>query len=95
MMGMHEKMVAAGLWDALDQRDPDESMSSAWQVVEKMREQGWWPDIDYRPAGWFCTLYPPNERGLAAQIDGMIVEYADTAPEAICLAALAAVGAES
>ena len=74
----------------LNPRYSDE-IAAAWQVVEKMREQGWWVEVrsDYN-----ATV--PLTRTICAFGKGQVCEFAeaDTAPEAICLAALAVVGAE-
>lgn len=67
------------------------SISAAWQVVEKMREQGW----DHFSLTWgakgkwdamFMMWHGPE--------DAIVQEVADTAPLAICLAALRAKGVE-
>ena len=81
----------------LNPRYSDE-IAAAWQVVEKMREQGWWavvrfydPDTDENPAHrWDAHFGRYEDVGSVVRI-----RFADTAPEAICLAALAAVGAEA
>lgn len=59
-------------------------ISSAWQVIEKMRENGWEVDIDSRAnKRWFCRFMSDGPDRDAT---------ADAAPEAICLAALRALG---
>lgn len=63
-------------------------IQNAWLVVEKMREKGCGATVTVNPRGtycaWFNTTY--NQRHVAA---------GDTAPEAICRAALAAVRAQA
>lgn len=74
------------------------SVSASWQVVERMRAAGWSvcladeqpgkPHPEGRPA-WRCTFIPPD-RLAVDMADG----WGDTAPEAVCRAALAAVRGE-
>jgi hypothetical protein len=69
-------------------------IAAAWQVVERMRDQGWTShytdlSLDSREPwhSWhFTGTTPPNGPTLSAQ--------ASTVPHAICLAALRAVGVE-
>ncbi len=65
-------------------------ISAAWQVVEKMREKGFMYDLFdcYEATETHgCTFTVPVE----PEIDEIIAcEHADTAPLAICLAALRA-----
>jgi hypothetical protein len=67
---------------------PSTNIAHAWLVVEKMREKGCGATVTVNPRGtycaWFNTTY--NQRHVAA---------GDTAPEAICRAALAAVRAQA
>jgi hypothetical protein len=57
-------------------------IAAAWEVVEKMGHVGLnWDDTTNSPARWQCIM----ERG---------EYYADTAPMAICLAALKAKGVD-
>lgn len=71
------------------------SISDAWEVVEKLAEHGFWlrltfktvvHDDDARWEAWF--------RCVQAGVRGDHVEHEPTAPHAICLAALKAVGVE-
>jgi hypothetical protein len=59
------------------------NIADAWLVVEKMQEKGWLVSIRNFPK-WTCEIcfYDP------------IIVYAETAPLAICLAALKACGVE-
>lgn len=71
----------AGEWS------PSTSISAAWEVVENMKEDGdvfieWWQD----------DLWTVSNKPIGVRDNGVILE-ADTAPLAICLAALKAVGA--
>jgi hypothetical protein len=71
-------------------QDYSGNISAAWQVVEKMREKGWFVEIGFSPlSGWYCEITdygPSGDRTLHA-----IVASEDTAPTVICLAALKAV----
>ena len=69
------------------------SIADAWRVVERMRERGWHVRVDatdafaVRDAGIAsntCTMHENLPDG------GYVIQQADTAPLAICLAALAA-----
>lgn len=64
--------------------------AASWLVVEKMREQGWDITIswDRRFGAWIVQpwMAPDGDEELGAN--------GDTAPHAICLAALQAMGAE-
>jgi len=73
---------------------PSTSIADAWLVVEKMTKDGEWPCVhvspgeretengDYENHRWRCHI--EKQDGTA------VVRFADTAPEAICLAALEA-----
>jgi len=66
-------------------------IADAWLVVEKLAERI--KDMGFsvefvKPEGWFAKVW---DHGIEAEWEG---PYADTAPEAICLAALEAVRAE-
>ncbi len=73
---------------------PSTDIAAAWQVVERMRELGWFSShtdltIDSGQEWWswhFTDIKPPGSTTVKAQ--------GHTAPHAICLAALAAVGAD-
>lgn len=59
-------------------------IAAAWLVVERMTSQGWWLEIDHGGVDWKITFYGLGD-------DPFPTERADTAPEAICRAALEAV----
>ncbi len=74
--------------------DYSTSIAAAWEVWEKLIEDGWYPDL--------ITTYGPGEKTPIYRcelhrgwdgLDDHLVVCADTAPASICLAALAAVGA--
>ena len=63
-------------------------ISAAWQVIERMREQGWWYTLtDERFNGHFAEFRRADEHG----IHHFHRVIAGTAPLAICKAALACV----
>jgi hypothetical protein len=65
---------------------PDESILYAWEVLEHMREQGCWVAVsDARNKYKAVFMWSEPKLGEA---------FAKTAPEAICLAALRAVGVD-
>ena len=69
----------------------DVEIQAAWLVVERLLSKGFhlqleYPDNKALPANWFARFYRK------AYADGRLA-YADTAPKAICLAALAVAGA--
>lgn len=66
------------------------NMTFAWPVVERLRERGFDVDVTARP-GWQygCRVAPKG----AFNTPAVKFEAADSAPMAICLAALRAVGA--
>lgn len=66
--------------------EPSSDMASAWEVVEKMRPD--WRFLFQETPGrrWRAVFSSHSERDLAK------MEDADSAPEAICKAALQAVG---
>ena len=82
---MRAAMVAAGLWPEDDPRDPSQTIAAAWEVVEKLQGVDQWAftlagDVD----DWEAVFW---------EGDTFHGDKADTAPHAICNAALAAVGA--
>jgi hypothetical protein len=93
-MNIRQRMIEAKLWDATDIRDPSEDIAAAWLVVEKIETHGWYVGV-----GWCNGKYGTEKRGWCYigghGADGAHVGGAntDTAPHAICLAALKAVGA--
>jgi hypothetical protein len=61
-------------------------IAAAWLVVERMRADGWWPEVKYlvdwdNAAKWYAACHRPPHQWSAT---------AATAPLAICRAALAA-----
>lgn len=62
-------------------------IAAAWQVVEKMRERPVYVVVEPHPDYWRAVVYDENWYFVVS-------EHADTAPFAICLAALRAVGVE-
>jgi hypothetical protein len=66
--------------------NPSTSIADAWLVVEEMRRRGWQVDVVTDDPGWSCWLHR-----LGGKL-GKPQHYvsADTAPEAICRAALEA-----
>lgn len=67
------------------------SISAAWEVVEKMRGDGWYVRITdtKSPLGHRWMVSFDTEEGLHP----LYTAYSETVPHAICLAALRAVGA--
>lgn len=63
---------------------PSEDISAAWEVVTKIRSMGWGVDISWFHEFIYCALHKP---------DSVIIKQAnaETAPLAICRAALLAV----
>lgn len=64
-------------------------ISAAWQVVEKMRSNDWWYAISHDRDGVEVEFWKSPKRNY--QPGPGTYENADTAPLAICLAALKAV----
>ena len=104
LMAYHrgELMSGDGIWRQGDQSSTDSSwvpkpfstdISAAWEVWEKLIEDGWYPDL--------ITTYSHATQGqrYTCQMHHADIQdaphhaVADTAPHAICLAALKAVGA--
>jgi hypothetical protein len=60
------------------------NIADAWKVVEKMRDDGWHPAVEWELNQWECTMWHvAYESGYARS---------DSAPEAICMAVLKAKG---
>lgn len=76
----YETRCTSSLWS------PSTSIADAWLVVEKLRRDGWRIQI--------MVGYPDKDDCLLANNHRTISGQGDTAPEAICLAALKAVGAD-
>lgn len=74
---------------------PSTDIAAAWQVVERMRDLGWpWGGARWRVSEWTS----PRKAEFSAQFEKLNVTVgadAETAPLAICRAALAAVEAQS
>jgi hypothetical protein len=63
-------------------------IGAAWLVVEKMREQTHFINVEWTDSKWYCRIiWPPFGEW------HQIANSADTAPLAICRAALAALEA--
>lgn len=73
--------------------EPTKDIADAWQVVEKLRERkifslyDAWDEDDNKI---FCAVFEYNDTYHVVEYK----EYAETAPLAICLAALKSVGVE-
>ena len=70
-------------------------IEAAWDVVEKLLDMGFYPDLVSSENGkgryWYCLLHTADDEN---HPDNPYKVKADTAPEAVCLAALKAVGVE-
>lgn len=73
------------------------SIAAAWEVVEKLRDNGLHVCIssDAVDEEWEVEVWRPEEDNEYGQVMVGTPGYADTAPHAICLAALSAVGAST
>ena len=71
-------------------------IAAAWQVVETMCERDQRPDLVHNGDAWIVSVTGPKGDGAEGLLSSMYVyrAKADTAPLAICLAALKAVGVE-
>jgi hypothetical protein len=79
--GLRERMVAAGLWDAADARDPSRDLGAAWEIVQRLQAEGYRVDITVNPDGTVLVrLIALDTLSHAAA--------GDTAPGAVCRAAL-------
>lgn len=83
-----------GEYRSIDIWTPSVDIAAAWQVVEKLDRDGWWWTLDKTwtadgPDQWQVSLLPSE----SLQTDRRGDALAPTAPHAICLAALRAVGA--
>jgi hypothetical protein len=72
------------IWNHMPEYSTD--IAAAWLVVERMRADGWWPEVKYlvdwdNAAKWYAACHRPPHQWSAT---------AATAPLAICRAALAA-----
>lgn len=83
--------------------NPSTSISAAWSVVEQMRELGWHIDLDNDGSQkigaeeswtWNALLWTDRDDYDGDGDGDWPTAHADTAPRAICLAALRAVGVE-
>lgn len=74
---------------------PSTNIAAAWEVVEKLRNQHMELELSVVPKG--APAYPEDSQWLAGfHDDGPTNQmWGATAPHAICLAALAAVGVEA
>lgn len=65
-------------------------IAAAWQVVEKIQRNGWLFEVGYTPlGGWYADISAYDAKG--NQTMKAIVASKESAPMAICLAALKAV----
>ena len=67
-------------------------IAAAWEVVEKLDRDGHTMEMDKRDAGWVVRFVDYSKDPILSM---EITDTAPTAPLAICLAALKAVGYES
>lgn len=68
---------------------PSTDISVAWLVVEKMPSD-WWPEIGRMDDGtWYCEIVGRGDTPADVSDGPLARELADTAPLAICRAALA------
>lgn len=78
----------------LDTRfNPSTNIAAAWEVVEKMRERGDWVNLEGDKEGWMVEVWPftADDSWAGGGFYGEDVKAkADTAPLAICRAALKA-----
>lgn len=74
-----------GLLEADGEWSPSTRIEDAWMVVEKMREIGWFLTLRVGEEACHADFY----RHPAEGVDG-VSESAESAPEAICLAAISA-----
>jgi hypothetical protein len=96
VMGFEIYSVAKGLYEnkgKVISFEPSINIADAWQVVEKLRERrifslyDAWDEDDNKI---FCANFQYNDTYHVVDYKG----YAETAPLAICLAALKVVGVE-
>ena len=73
------------------------NIAAAWEVVEKLRQQYPLTKLvakPHGPAAWQCEFFYSSDGRLTLPACDIHLAEADTAPLAICLAALKAVGHE-
>jgi hypothetical protein len=71
------------------------NIAAAWEVVEKL-DRRFWPEIRRIDDGsWCCEIVGRGDTPAQVSPGPLALEYAPTAPLAICLAALKAVGVEA
>lgn len=77
------------VWDhQWHQWKPSSDIEAAWQVIEKMEDHGWMARIGRDIGEWNCRFVRPEDTA------GYVYDSSDTAPHAICLASLKALGVE-
>ena len=94
------KKTRLGKWEHHKPYSTD--IAAAWEVLEKMRERGLRPGVNLLDSGWHGYFVDPSVVEDVVDVDGRSIAYhataihgyADTAPRAICLAALRSVGVE-
>lgn len=72
---------------------PSTDIAAAWEVVKKL-DPKWWPEVGrmHNDGGWYCEICLGGNAPV--EVGPPIRHVAKTAPLAICLAALKAVGVE-
>jgi hypothetical protein len=68
------------------------AITFAWEVVSRMSELGFDSEIGFKDGKPFAHFFKLLDSRNALPCKCVIVDYAETVPEAICLAALEAVG---
>lgn len=98
----YDKKLRAGTWlDAglkrvacadnhLSPFSPSTNIQDAWLVVEKLKKDNTLININHHKNGYYADIWFKDLQGAVPYKD----TYADTAPLAICLAALKSVGVE-
>lgn len=89
----------SGAFQAFEEEwSPSTDIAAAWLVVSAMADKGWSARVE-SPAlvsrDVRCMFSIPHEDEEFGQITAEVEAYAITAPEAICRAALAAIGGAS
>ncbi len=82
-----EDTIDGGIWCDVEDFDPSFDIAQAFEVVQKMRERGWWVNMRSTLISWEVQ-FNHWDKELCRE------EVANTLPHAICLAALSAVESE-
>lgn len=56
-MNYREELVAYGLWNANDPRDPSLDIAAAWELQERLDAAGWSIRLHRVDNGWSCYLH--------------------------------------